>query len=116
MQVNDHDIDCSRPAWETISSMVCQDRPSASYKSEIHASVDSVACPLLVPALPPLLSCHFADSVKDGPCPRQIKRQKTKQKNENGPHPLIASSSSRRYLQPKVKSMLQLGVETGEKG
>src|SRR5260221_7078049 len=63
-----------------------------------------------------LLSCHFVNSIKDGPCPRQIKRKKNKtKKGRNEPQPLIASSSSRRYLPPKVKSMLQLGVETGEK-
>jgi hypothetical protein len=30
---------------------------------------------------------------------------------EDGPQPPIASSSSRRYLPPKVKSILPMGVE-----
>src|SRR5260221_5687692 len=108
----------SRSAVASITSQpIFQEYTHQTFKNaEFLLSWTQLAGPRQFPLFPPLLSCHFADSVKDGPCPRQIKRQKTKQKNENGPHPLIASSSSRRYLQPKVKSMLQLGVETGEKG
>src|SRR5260221_13197094 len=52
------------------------------------------------------------NSVKDGHCPKQIKRKNKQKKGRNEPQPPIASSSSRWYLPPKVKSMLQLGVET----
>jgi len=57
------------------------------------------------------------NSVKDGHCPKQIKRKNKQKKGRNEPQPPIASSSSRWYLPPKVKSVLQLGVETetGEK-
>ena len=61
--------------------------------------------------------CYFVHSVKDRPCPgkfHKITRKQNKKEGGDKPQPPIASSSSRRYLPPKVKSILLLGVETGE--
>jgi hypothetical protein len=54
---------------------------------------------------------HFVHSVENGSCTDTNQSQLDDKREKDGPQPPIASSSSRRYLPPKVKSMLSKGVE-----